>query len=115
MALNDTALNAMANQLASLATYASLHTADPGTNGANEAAVARVAVTWNAADSGDISLASSLSFTGGPASGAATYVGLWSASTGGTFYGGFALAGDQTMNAAGEYTITQLTVNGSAA
>lgn len=115
MSLNDTALNAMADHLGTLITHVSLHSADPGANGSNEVATNRVPVTWNPASSGDISLASSLSFTGGPASGAVTYLGLWSAATGGTFYGASPVAGDQTMNAAGEYTVTQLTVNGGAA
>jgi hypothetical protein len=41
-------------------------------------------------------------------------VSLWSAITAGTWYGNFALTGDQTANAAGEYTVTALNLNGSA-
>ncbi len=53
------------------------------------------------------------SFTGTPADGA-THALLFSASTGGTFYGYDALTGDQAFNAAGEYEITALTITGSS-
>jgi hypothetical protein len=55
-----------------------------------------------------------LNFTGGAASGAATHLGFWSAATTGTFYGWQALTGDQTFNAAGEYTVTGITITGTA-
>lgn len=49
--------NAMLNALGALAVYASLHTADPGENGASEVsggspAYARKGITWNAAANG---------------------------------------------------------------
>jgi hypothetical protein len=52
-------------------------------------------------------------FTGTPGAGA-THALFYSASTAGTFYGYDALTGDQTFNAAGEYSITSLTVTGSS-
>lgn len=52
-------------------------------------------------------------YTGTPGAGA-TYALLFSASTGGTFYGSQALTGDQTFNAAGAYNLTGLTVTGSS-
>jgi hypothetical protein len=113
MALNTAALNAEATTLATDAAYLSLHTADPGATGTNETSAARVAAAWGGASGGAITT-SSKNFTGGAASGACTYVGLWSASTAGTFYGGFALSGDQTFNAAGQYTLTSLTITGTA-
>ncbi len=113
MPLTDAALNAMANHLASLATHASLHSADPGTTGANQTSTARQPIAWDAAATGDISLTGTEAFTG-PGLGAVTHVGLWSALTAGTFYGGFALTGDQAFNAAGEYTLTDVTINGSS-
>jgi hypothetical protein len=112
--LNDTALNLMANALAAAATYASLHTADPGTTGTSETTAGRQGIVWDAAANGDLTLTGTEAFTGGAASGACTYVGLWSASTGGTFYGGFPLVGDQTFNAAGEYTLNDITITGSS-
>lgn len=119
--LVDNALNAMANELASLITHIGIHTADPGTTGTSPADSARQAVTWDAASGGDISLAGPENFTGGAASGAAEFVGLWGSAgtgtppTGGTFYGSFALVGDQTFNAAGEYTVNDVTINGAPA
>lgn len=114
MALTNATLNLLGTELASLCTHASLHTADPSTTGANESSAARQAVAFNVDADGDLTLSASLNFTGGVASGACTHVGLWSASTGGTFRGGFALTGDQTFNAAGEYTVTALTINGTS-
>jgi hypothetical protein len=114
MALNDSGLNVMADALKAAATHVALHTADPGTGGTNESSAARQAATWSASASGDFSLSSALNFTGGAADGACTHVGLWSASSGGTFYGGFALTGDQAFNALGEYTVNTLTINGAA-
>lgn len=113
MALTDAALNVMGDALAGVALFASLHSADPGATGTNETSAGRQGVTWSASSAGDLSLSASESFTGGAASGACTHVGLWSASSGGTFYGGFALTGDQNFNAAGEYTLTDLTISGS--
>lgn len=115
MALNDTALNLMAEALADAALYASLHTAAPNAGGSNESTATRLSIPWTAATGGDISLVSALPFTGGTPSGPATHIGLWSAASGGTFYGSFALTGDQTFNAAGEYTVNSLSLNGSAA
>lgn len=112
MALNTTALNIQATALAGAALYLSLHSANPGTTGTSETTAARVAASWPAAASGALTI-SNKAFTGGTASGACQYVGLWSASTAGTFYGGFALSGDQTFNSAGEYTITSLTITGA--
>jgi hypothetical protein len=52
-------------------------------------------------------------FTGTPAAGA-THALLFSASTAGTFYGSDALTGDQAFNAAGDYSLTSLTITGSS-
>lgn len=54
-----------------------------------------------------------LAFTGTPGAGA-THALLFSASTGGTFYGFDALAGDQEFNADGDYSLTALTITGSS-
>ena len=113
MPLNDTALNVMADAWRAVATHLSLHTAQPNASGSNESTAARVAASWPAASGGDLTVTNK-NFTGGAASGACTHVGFWTASSGGTFHGYQALTGDQTFNAAGEYTITSLTVNGSS-
>lgn len=116
MALNDTALNVMANALAAVATHAQLHTAAPNAAGTtNLTTAARQPIAWDAASSGDISLTGTETFTGGAASGACTHVSLWSASTGGTCYGSLTLTGDQTFNAAGEYILNEVLLSGTAA
>lgn len=70
------------------ATHASLHSADPGTTGANEItggspAYARKALTWDAGTSDGQVTATAVFDV--PANQAVTYVGLWDAATGGTF------------------------------
>lgn len=114
MPLTDATLNSLGTSLGALATHLSLHSADPGTTGANPTTHTRVAVTWTVDADGDLT-SGSKAFTGGAANGAVTHVGLWSAATAGTFRGAFALTGDLTSNAAGEYTVTQVTINGTSA
>lgn len=64
--------------------YLSLHSADPGTTGANEiSGSTRVALTWSAAASA--TKAASAVSVAVPAGNTATYVGYWNASTSGTF------------------------------
>lgn len=118
MPLLDATLNSMADHLASLAPFLSLHTADPGTTGANATTHARVAAAWPAATSGGDLAISNKSFTGGASSGPVLYVGLWSAASGGTFRGGFQIpnngTNDLTSNAAGAYTLTAMAISGTA-
>ncbi len=52
-------------------------------------------------------------FSGTPGAGA-THALLFSASTGGTFYGFDALSGDQNFNSAGTYSLTSLTITGTS-
>jgi hypothetical protein len=114
MALNDTILNLGNAEMQSLMTHAQIHTAQPNASGSNEATSGRQAITWVTAANGDLVVTQDLAFTGGASSGAATHIGFWSASTAGTFYGWLALTGDQTFNAAGEYTVTGITITGTA-
>lgn len=108
MATSPAELAALATKYAGDALFESIHTADPGTTGANESTAPRVAVTLTT--SGAVATVPAKSFTGGAASGAAKFVGLWSASTGGTFITGSALTGDQAFNAAGAYNVGSWTV-----
>lgn len=111
MPLNDNGLNAcLVGGLTDVAQYLSVHTGDPSTIGANESTAARQLVAWGSPAAGVISLSGAEAFTGGAASGACTHFGLWSAASGGTFYGGDPLTGDQTFNAAGEYTVNDVDV-----
>jgi len=114
MALNDNAKNLMLDALGVAADYASLHSADPGTNGANEIAggspaYARKSITWAAASGGSMSSSNDPVFDveGGDT---VSYVGLFSADTGGTFYGS-ANVTDEVFGAQGTYTLTDFTIS----
>jgi hypothetical protein len=97
--------------------YVSLHTGDPSTTGANEVtggSYARVAVTWNSPSSGSVTQSNALSINL-PASTTASYFGVWSASTSGTYYIGGALSPAITTGAsAGVITIAAGSLSVSA-
>ena len=116
MPLNNTAMVVAANALRSAITHMQTHSGDPGAAGtSNTTSGARRPVTWAAATSdGDFGLLAAVNFTGIASNGAVTWVSLWSAITGGTHYGNFQLTGAAAANAAGEYTVTSLNLNGSA-
>ena len=116
MPLNNAAMVVAANALRSACTHGQLHSAATNAAGTtNVCTGSRQAITWSAATAdGDFGLSASLNFTGITASGAVYSITLWSASTSGTIYGEFVLTGDNTANAAGEYTVTTLNLNGSA-
>lgn len=108
---NDTALNLMVNAVAGAGTYISAHTADPGSTGTSEVAggsYVRKQTTWGSAGSG----ATGGDRTGSqvaidiPASTTVTHWGIWSASTSGTFYGGFALGASEAFGSAGVLNLT---------
>lgn len=96
MPFSTTALNQGLDALAggtysSIIGYASLHSSYSAT-GANELtggspSYAREALTWSASSGGTKSTASVAGTFNVPASGTVAYVGLWSASTSGTFAG----------------------------
>jgi len=88
--------------------YASLHSGDPSTNGANELsggspAYSREGITWGSAASGVKSNTNAQVFDI-PAGSTVAYVGYWSASSGGTFYGSRAVT-QETFTGQGTYTI----------
>lgn len=114
MALNDTILNFGNDDMQVRMTHMQVHTAQPNASGSNEATSARLAITWVTAANGDLVITADLNFTGGASSGPATHIGFWSAVTTGTFYGWLALTGDSTFNSAGEYTVTGVTITGTA-
>lgn len=83
----------------------SLHNGDPGTTGANMiAGGGRQAAVFNAAANGERLLNADVPFTGLGASAPVTHFGVW-LNAGTVFKCGAALTGDQTANAAGEYTL----------
>ncbi len=86
-------LDALANVApgTNLIAYASLHSAYSATGGnelsGGSPAYARVALSWSAASGGSKSLSSTPAAINVPASSTVAFVGLWSASPGGTFGG----------------------------
>lgn len=97
--------------------FISLHTASPSTTGANEASggsYARVAVTWNAASGGAVTNSGTVTINA-PASTTFTHVGVWSASSAGTYYIGAALGSSITTGAtAGTITFAAAALSFSA-
>jgi hypothetical protein len=98
--------------------YASLHSGDASTNGANELtggspAYARVAITWGSAASGTKSNTSDIEFNV-PAGSTVAEVGYWSAPSGGTFYGSRAVTNESFVGQ-GTYTISSGDIDESAA
>lgn len=111
--LNDAALVLAANAVDGAITHMQLHSGARGAAGTSNIIGSRVAVNGTVDGDGDITW-SNIAFTGLGASQAVAEVSYWSASSGGTYYGGTVLTGDATANAAGEYTITSLAENGTA-
>jgi hypothetical protein len=107
MPLSAAALGVGGAAIAADIKFVQLHSAAP-TNGVGSETGTRTACTVNSDASGNLSLGSAVAFTGITASGAVKYVSAWSASTGGTFLGQWALTGDQAANAAGQYTLDTL-------
>lgn len=113
MAFNDAALVVAANAIDAVITHFSIHTTGAVTSSANESTAARVAGSFTVDADGDLTV-TGLAFTGGAANGPAIRVGYWGASSGGTYYGGSLLTGDQTFNSAGAYTTTTITETSTA-
>ena len=89
--------------------YISLHSASPGTTGANEIsggspAYARVQTTWGSASGG--SAAGSQVVINVPGGTTIEFFGIWSALSSGTYIGGGALSANETYAAQGTYAIT---------
>ncbi len=109
MALNERALNGMADWLAGVATHLALHSAEPGETGLNETTATRVAAVWTPASGGRL-LLPGRTFIGGAPNGPVTHLGFWSAPTGGLFYGSGELTGDRVFNANGAYNLEALSI-----
>lgn len=89
------------------AKYISLHTASPGTTGANElsgGSYVRVATTWGSPSGGSV-LGSQVTINV-PSGNTIAYWGLWDASSSGNYYDGGALPSQVTYSANGTYLIT---------
>jgi hypothetical protein len=115
VAFVEAALNPAVDAITALVTHVSLHTGDPGSTGASEVAggspaYGRQGVTYTAADDGQAAIDAVEEFNI-PASTTVTHFGLWTASTAGTFLGGFALSANETFTNQGVYRLTSQTVS----
>jgi hypothetical protein len=113
MALADATLTIGATAIRDSITHFQLHSASPGAAGTTAAVGTRVANTGAVDGDGDITW-STINFTGLTANQGVTHVTAWSAITGGTYRGQWALSGDLAANAAGEYTVTSITETSTA-
>lgn len=115
LGLNAAAMGVAASALKGALLYAQLHSGPAGSGTANVAATTRKAITWGAVTgAGNFGIASSVNFTGGTPGGPAYSVTLWSASTSGTCYGEFVLAGDATLDGSGNYVLSALDLEGGS-
>ena len=92
MDLVDAAKNLTLDELASVMTHISLHSAYPGSTGTNELtggspAYARQEVVWDPAASGVLTTDSAVPSFNVPAGSSVAFAGFWSAATSGTYYG----------------------------
>lgn len=107
IAVNSTK-EALATAYTGLGAFVSLHTADPGTTGTNEAtggspAYARKATTWTAGTADGVVGGSQVTFD--VPAGTFTYIGIWSAATGGTFIDKASIA-STTLSGQGQVLVT---------
>lgn len=101
---------ALADAYIALGAYVSLHTASPGSTGANEAtggspAYARQQTTWSA-DTTDDGVRAGTQVTIDAPAGTYTHIGLWSAASGGTFIDGYDIPTDVVLSSQGQVKVT---------
>lgn len=113
MPITPTELNVIVDAEKTRLVKISIHSASPGTTGANEisgGSYARVTLTWNAASSGTAS--ANQVTVNVPAGGPYTHFGVWD-SAGTTFLGGNALSSSETFASDGQLKVT-LSLAGTA-
>lgn len=113
MTLNDAALVVAANAVDGVISHFQLHSGARGASGTTNQVGTRVAVNGTVDGDGDISW-TNVAFTGLTANQTVAEVSYWSASSGGTYYGGSVLTGDSSANSAGEFTVTSVTESGTS-
>jgi hypothetical protein len=107
MAYTNAAKEAAALAITGLGTWISLHTADPGTTGTSEASgggYTREQTTWTGGSSDGSVPGSQVTFDAAAAT--YTWIGIWSASSGGTFVGGIQLSSSVVLGATGQVLVT---------
>lgn len=110
MGLNTAGINALLEDGNEATLYVAI---GDGPTAADQASNERRQVTSSVASGIITATGVPYSYTG-TANAAATHALLFSASTGGTFYGYDALSGDQAFSAEGTYQLTALTITGSS-
>lgn len=110
MALSNAALVIAGNAVDTALTYMQLHSTNVGGAWGSGAIGSRVSVNGTVGAGGDITY-TTVAFTGLAANAPVGGVSYWSASSGGTNYGGSAVTGDTTANSAGEYTLSSVVVD----
>ena len=115
MALEEVAINAMLDELGTLVTHLGLHSDFPATSGNEIAggtpAYARQPISWSAASGGSKAISGTEVFDveGGDT---VSSIGMWSALTVGTLYGGADVT-NEAFTGQGTYTVTSFTVSGT--
>jgi len=105
----NSSLNVAVDSITALAQKFSLHTANPGTTGANEVtggSYARVAAAWAAA-SGAVAHPSATATLNVPGGTTITHFGMWT--NAGVFVGGGPLGSSETFSGAGTFTLDTTT------
>lgn len=114
MALEDAGRNVMLNALGAVATFMSAHSAFPATTGNELAggtpAYARKAIAWDAAAAGSMDDDGSSVVLDIESGDTVAALGLFSAVTAGTLYGGADVT-DEVFGAQGTYTLTSFTLS----
>lgn len=115
--LTQAAMTVGANAMKAVLGYAQLHSAPAGSAGTNNVTTAaRKPITWGSTtEKGDFGLGAQVDFTGGTPDQDIYSITLWSASSGGTFYGEFIAEVDAAFNNGGDYSLTSLDLDGSSA
>lgn len=117
MGLSNSAMVDGANGIRSNLGGLQVHTANPGTGGAaSKSSAPMVVPSWTTPTAdGDFDLAAPVLVTGGTPNGPATWISLWSNTSGsGVWKGNFPLTGDLTFDSNGVLTIESIAFNGSA-
>lgn len=113
MALQNVLFGTMLDAGASEIATASMHTADPGSDGSSEisgGSYARQSVSWNTASDGSVATSGEIQFAI-PGGNTVTHLGLWSGDATPVWLGGLALSTQESYGADGTYTVTSLVLN----
>lgn len=93
--ISNTAADLAGAAVTGVAGFLSLHTAAPGSSGSNEVtggSYIRQSITWAAWSAAAVASSNGQTFSGMPSEAGNLFIGLWSASTSGTYYWGSASA-----------------------